>query len=79
MSDDKVVLTDQARDVSVELPVIRGTEGEPTLDIKAVPSQLGYFTYDPGFGATASCTSAITFIDGNEGVLRHRGYPRIKD
>jgi citrate synthase len=59
----------------VDLPVIRGTEGEPTLDIKAVPSTLGYFTFDPGYGATASCTSTITFIDGGEGILRYRGYP----
>jgi citrate synthase len=70
-----VVITDEAAGKHVELPVIRGTEGEPTLDIKAVPSTLGYFTYDPGYAATASCTSEITFIDGNKGILRYRGYP----
>ena len=45
------------------------------LDIKALPSELGYFTYDPGFSATAACTSKITFIDGDKGILRYRGYP----
>jgi len=75
VSEKKVILTDESTGKSVELPVIAGTEGEPTLDIKEVPSRLGYFTYDPGFAATAACTSHITFIDGNEGILRYRGYP----
>jgi citrate synthase len=75
MSDQRVILTDHSSGQSLELPVIRGTEGEPTLQIKAVPSTLGYFTYDPGFTATASCTSKITFIDGGKGILRYRGYP----
>jgi citrate synthase len=75
VSDKPVVLSDESSGLSVELPVIRGTEGEPTLAIKKVPGALGYFTYDPGFTATASCTSAITFIDGGKGILRYRGYP----
>ena len=75
MSDQRVVITDESNGKSLELPVIRGTEGEPTLQIKALPSTLGYFTYDPGFTATASCTSKITFIDGGKGILRYRGYP----
>ena len=75
MSDKPVVLIDEAAGRKLELPVVRGTEGEPTLAIKAVPKELGYFTYDPGFTATASCTSAITFIDGDQGILRYRGYP----
>ncbi len=75
MPEKNVILTDGPSGKSVELPVIRGTEGEPTLDIQAVPKELGYFTYDPGYAATASCTSAITFIDGNQGILRYRGYP----
>ncbi|KAA9131273.1 citrate synthase [Marinihelvus fidelis] len=75
MSDKPVILTDEASGKSVELPVIRGAEGEPTLAIKGVPKELGYFTYDPGFTATASCSSAITFIDGGNGILRYRGYP----
>ncbi len=75
MSDKPVIITDQNTGQTLELPVIRGTEGEPTLLIKALPSTLGYFTYDPGFMATASCTSSITFIDGGKGILRYRGYP----
>jgi citrate synthase len=75
VSDKPVILTDQSSGKQIELPVIRGTEGEPTLEIKQLPSALGYFTYDPGFTATASCTSEITFIDGGKGILRYRGYP----
>jgi len=75
VSDQRVIITDERTGQSLELPVIRGTEGEPTLQIKALPSTLGYFTYDPGFTATASCTSSITFIDGGKGILRYRGYP----
>jgi len=75
MSTQRVTITDNSTGQSLELPVIRGTEGEPTLQIKALPSTLGYFTYDPGFTATASCTSKITFIDGGKGILRYRGYP----
>ena len=75
MSNKRVVITDEGTGQSLELPVIRGSEGEPTLQIKALPSTLGYFTYDPGFTATASCTSKITFIDGGKGILRYRGYP----
>ena len=75
MSNPRVIITDESSGKSLELPVIRGTEGEPTLVIKSLPSSLGYFTYDPGFTATASCTSSITFIDGGKGILRYRGYP----
>ena len=75
MPDNRVIVTDESTGQSLELPVIKGTEGEPTLQIKALPSTLGYFTYDPGFTATASCTSKITFIDGGKGILRYRGYP----
>ncbi len=75
MADKPVVITDQNTQKSLELPVIAGTEGEPTLDIKQLPSELGYFTYDPGFASTAACTSEITFIDGGKGILRYRGYP----
>jgi citrate synthase len=75
MSDPRVTVTDESSGKSLDLPVIKGTEGEPCLSIKALPSTLGYFTYDPGFTATASCTSKITFIDGGKGILRYRGYP----
>ena len=75
MSENKVIISDKTAGKNLELPVVRGTEGEPTLDIKSLASTLGYFTYDPGFAGTAACTSKITFIDGGKGILRYRGYP----
>ncbi len=75
MSDKYVLVSDPATGKELRLPVVKGTEGEPTLDIKTLPSALGYFTYDPGFSATAACTSSLTFIDGAKGILRYRGYP----
>ncbi|MFP5429519.1 MAG: citrate synthase [Gammaproteobacteria bacterium] len=72
MSGKKVTLT--IDDKSIDLPVTSGTIGPDVIDVKDVLSQ-GYFTYDPGFMATAACESKITFIDGDKGVLLHRGYP----
>ncbi|HEX7886370.1 MAG TPA: citrate synthase [Phenylobacterium sp.] len=60
---------------SVILPVQRGTVGPPVVDIRKLYAEADVFTYDPGFTSTASCESKITFIDGDEGVLLHRGYP----
>jgi len=59
---------------SVELPILSGTLGPDVIDIHAL-SKLGLFTYDPAFFSTASCTSEITFIDGDAGLLYYRGYP----
>lgn len=59
---------------SVQLPILSGTLGPDVLDIRRL-SELDLFTYDPGFFVTASCTSNITFIDGDEGLLYYRGYP----
>ena len=56
-------------------PLISGTVGPDVLDIRKLYNELGIFTYDPGFGGTASCDSRITYIDGDEGILLHRGYP----
>ncbi len=70
-----VTVTDNATGKSVELPIRRGTLGPPAIDIGALQRELGYVTYDPGFLATASCHSAITYIDGEQGVLLYRGYP----
>ncbi len=75
MSDKTVVLTDAASNRSVSLPVVTGTLGDPALDIGKLNKETGYFTYDPGFMSTASTRSAITFIDGDKGVLLYRGYP----
>jgi citrate synthase len=59
----------------LELPLVAGTEGDDALDIGKLRSTTGLITYDPGYGNTGACTSAITFLDGEEGVLRYRGYP----
>jgi citrate synthase len=58
-----------------ELPIHSPTAGPDVLDIRKLYAQAGVFTYDPGYTSTASCDSTITFIDGDEGVLLHRGYP----
>ncbi|MCK5820002.1 MAG: citrate (Si)-synthase [Psychromonas sp.] len=58
----------------IELPILKGTAGNDVIDIRTLGA-AGYFTYDPGFLATASCESEITFIDGDKGILEHRGYP----
>jgi len=58
-----------------EFPVIVGSEGEKAFDITKLRQQTGYITMDPGFGNTGSCSSAITFMDGEKGVLRYRGIP----
>ncbi len=63
---------------SVDLPVIVGTENEHAVDVRALRDQTGYITFDDGYANTGSCQSDITFIDGEKGVLRHRGY-RIED
>ncbi len=58
----------------VDLPILSGTEGFDVIDVRTLGSH-GYFTFDPGFLSTASCESEITYIDGNQGILLHRGYP----
>jgi len=63
---------------SFEIPVISGNDGPKVLDIRSIYKDTGMFTYDPGFTSTASCESAITYIDGHKGILRYRGY-NIKD
>jgi citrate synthase len=59
---------------NIELPILSGTLGPDVVDMRGI-HKLGMFTYDPSFTATASCTSAITFIDGDAGLLYYRGYP----
>ncbi|CAL4867711.1 Citrate synthase [Asticcacaulis sp. MM231] len=60
---------------AVDLPVMKGTLGPDVIDIRKLYAETDAFTYDPGFTSTASCESKITFIDGDKGVLLHRGYP----
>ncbi|MDG2532489.1 citrate synthase [Sphingomonas sp. HITSZ_GF] len=59
----------------VEYPVLSGSVGPDVIDIRKLYGQTGMFTYDPGFTSTASCESGLTYIDGDQGVLLHRGYP----
>jgi citrate synthase len=61
-------------DLTVDLPILEGTRGQDVIDISSLGGH-GYFTYDPGFSATAACQSDITYIDGGKGILLHRGYP----
>ena len=62
-------------DGTVELPIVVGSEGERAIDIRRLRKTTGYITLDPGFSNTGSCQSAITFINGERGVLRYRGFP----
>ena len=59
---------------SVPLPLVQGSEGETAIDIQKLRALTGLITLDPGFGNTGACRSAITFIDGEQGILRYRGY-----
>jgi citrate synthase len=59
----------------LQLPVYTGSEGEKAVDIQALRKETGYITLDPGYGNTGACVSSITFLDGELGILRHRGYP----
>jgi len=72
MSDRKATLHVEGMD-PIELPIYSGTTGPDVIDVRSLVSQ-GLFTYDPGFVSTASCESKITYIDGDKGVLLHRGY-----
>ncbi len=75
MSNDTVTIKDNSTGKEVTLPIYTPTAGPKVIDIGSLYKELGYFTYDPGFMSTASCSSAITFLDGGEGVLQYRGYP----
>lgn len=59
---------------TTDLPMVEGSVGPKVIDIRKLYAQTGHFTYDPGFTSTASCDSAITYIDGDQGILMHRGY-----
>ena len=75
MSKHTVTLTDNLTGKTVDLDVLTPTIGPKTIDIRKLYKETGYFTYDPGFMATASCSSQITYLDGGEGTLLYRGYP----
>ena len=75
MSEPAKTATLTVGDKSVELPVLTGSIGPDVIDIRKLYGATGDFTFDPGFTSTAACESAITYIDGDEGILLHRGYP----
>ena len=75
LADNKATLSFSNGAPSVEMPVYSGSIGPDVIDIRKLYAQTGMFTYDPGFLSTASCQSAITYIDGDKGELLYRGYP----
>ncbi|MDM0040241.1 citrate synthase [Variovorax sp. J22G21] len=74
-SDTKATLSFSNGTDNVDLPIYKGSLGPDVIDIRKLYAQTGMFTYDPGFMSTASCQSAITYIDGDKGELLYRGYP----
>src|ERR1700759_4656268 len=70
-----VTITLDGSNKSTKLPLRSGSLGPDSFDIRKLHGDLGVFTYDPGYGATASCSSKITYIDGDECILLYRGYP----
>jgi len=75
MSSNKKAMLTYGDGKTVDFPVMDGTIGPQVVDIRSLYGKSGMFTYDPGFLSTASCSSKITYIDGDEGVLLYRGYP----
>ena len=73
--DKNFSLVDDRQQVVSELPVLKGTLGFEVVDVRHLFEETGYCTFDPSFSSTASCRSSITYIDGDKGILLHRGYP----
>ena len=71
---DTVTITDNRTGKKVECPILTGVYGAPVIDTKTLYKELEVFTFDPGFTTTAACKSAITYLDGEKGILLHRGY-----
>lgn len=76
--EDSITLIDNASGERFDFPRLKGTLGPDLIDVRTLYAKTGMFTFDPGFTSTANCESKITFIDGDKGVLLHRGY-RIED
>jgi citrate synthase len=72
---ETVTIIDNRNQKKVDLPILHGIHGSSVFDVRTMYSKLGMFTYDPGFVSTATCSSYITYIDGDNGVLLYRGYP----
>ncbi|MBT4769810.1 MAG: citrate (Si)-synthase, partial [Rhodospirillaceae bacterium] len=75
---DTVTFTDNRSGKSVEFPILNASLGPSVVDVRKLYAETGLFTFDPGYGSTGSCESNITYIDGEKGILMHRGY-RIED
>ncbi|MCZ6522590.1 MAG: citrate synthase, partial [Alphaproteobacteria bacterium] len=75
VGNETVTLSEDGSGNTVTLPLLHGSIGPKVIDIRTLYAETGHFTYDPGFTATASCESKITYIDGDAGVLLYRGYP----
>ena len=73
--NEYVTLQDHSTGNNYDLPLMPGSIGPKVIDVRSLYGQTGHFTYDPGYTSTGSCESKITYIDGEEGVLLHRGYP----
>ena len=72
---ETVTLTDNSTGKTYEFPLLPGTVGPKVIDVRSLYGDTGLFTYDPGYTSTGSCESKITYIDGDAGILLHRGYP----
>jgi len=75
MTNKTITLTDNSSGKTADYDVLEGTHGPGCVALSSLYKDFGYFTYDPGYGMTGSCKSSITFINGEEGILLHRGYP----
>src|SRR5271169_7205220 len=75
MTDETVTLIDNSTGKKVTLPLLSGTVGPKVIDIRKLYAETGHFTFDPGYTSTGACESAITYIDGDAGILLYRGYP----
>jgi citrate synthase len=73
--NNTVTVTDNTTGKTFDLPIMDGTMGPRVIDVRKLYTDHGFFTYDPGFTSTGSCESTITYIDGEQGILLHRGYP----
>ena len=74
-SNENMTLIEHSTGREYVLPVMEGSIGPKVIDVRRLYGDMGYFTYDPGYTSTGSCESAITYIDGEEGILQYRGYP----
>ncbi len=75
LPNESVTLVDNSTGKKYDLPLLPGTVGPKVIDVRKLYTSTGHFTYDPGYTSTGSCESKITYIDGEAGVLMHRGYP----